>query len=257
MTIGSNDAQVSEALVARAVDYGEADRVLTLLTAQMGRVSALARSARRSRKRFGGALALFVVGRAALKPRRGGGEMWTLERFEAVEDLSAAISADVVKIAHGSYMLEVARDSWPPGEHDPQRFALVRGALRALGAAPEPSPSLLRAFELQVLLGAGVLPSLDACARCGADVAEDELAPLGFSVTLGGVICLACGAHGWPLEPEVRRELRELAAVDIASAAARSPDREVRLRCRELCAMLVQHHLGHAPKSLEFIAKLR
>ncbi|HEX7488511.1 MAG TPA: DNA repair protein RecO, partial [Anaeromyxobacteraceae bacterium] len=71
-------------VVLRTVDYGESDRVVTLLTAERGKVSAFARAARASRRRFGGALEHFTLVHAEARERRGAGllslESVTVER---------------------------------------------------------------------------------------------------------------------------------------------------------------------------------
>jgi DNA repair protein RecO (recombination protein O) len=69
------------AIVLRAVNYGEADRVVTIFGRETGRLSALARGARKSQRRFAGGLGLCSVGSAALRERTGA-ELLTLERFE-------------------------------------------------------------------------------------------------------------------------------------------------------------------------------
>ena len=76
------------AIVLRTVDYGEADRVVTLFTRDHGKLSALARGARKSVKRFGAALGLFGVGEAVLvdKPNV---ELATLERFDGARGFPA------------------------------------------------------------------------------------------------------------------------------------------------------------------------
>ena len=76
-------SESTRALLLRSVDYGEADRVVTLLTERFGRVAAMARGARRSQKRFGGALSPLCVLSVELRPGRG--ELWTLSgaRIEA------------------------------------------------------------------------------------------------------------------------------------------------------------------------------
>ena len=73
--------RVSAAIVVRLVDYGEADRIVTLMTRDFGKVAALARGARRSGRRFGGGLGLFGVGEAQLTQRRG--ELWSFDSFHA------------------------------------------------------------------------------------------------------------------------------------------------------------------------------
>lgn len=243
---------VTEALLARRVTYGESDDVCTLLTRDLGRVAAIARGARRSRRRFGAALGLFVVGSATVR-RRGRGKLDLLLGFDCVEDLAGGIGGDVVKVAHGSYVLEVARESWPEGEIDPSRFDLVRDALRAIASGP-PSASLLRAFELKLLAVAGVMPSLDRCVRCGRTIDPGALR-LGFVATQG-VVCEACGPAGWPVTREVLDALRAYAGADLAGARELSPPREVALAARDLVHMAIGSHLGREPRALAFLRSL-
>ena len=239
------------AVVARMVDYGEADRVVTLLTEQRGRVSAMARNARRSRRRFGGALSLFVVGQATLQQRRRS-ELLLLEGFRCCEDLAPAISSDVVKVAHGSYLLELTREIWPADAPDRRLFDLACEGLRALAGHP-PNPALLRAFELQLLAVAGLAPSLQHCVRCGAAATAS---PMGFSVSAGGVICQGCGPHGWPFSAALQRQLLDLLEMPLAPAAETTISRETAHQARELLWMLVRHHLGKELRTLAFIAQL-
>ena len=72
------------AIVLRAVNYGEADRIVTLFGRDTGRLSALARGARKSQRRFAGGLSLCALGSAAIR-ERAGAELVTLERFDATE----------------------------------------------------------------------------------------------------------------------------------------------------------------------------
>jgi DNA repair protein RecO (recombination protein O) len=244
---------VTAALLARTVDYGESDRICDLLTATVGKVSALARGGRRSRKRFGGALSLFVIGEATLRPGRGSGRLLTLERFDAREDLASAISGDLVKVAHGSYMLELARELWPPHQPEPDGFELICQALRVL-AREQPSPSLLRAYELQLLVGAGLDPCLDRCVSCGGQRLGD---PILFNAHRGGVVCPDCGPRGWPLSPGARSGLISLARMPLAQAAVQRPEREAALQMRDLMLLWVRHQLGRDLKTLQFIEQLR
>lgn len=240
----------SLALVARSVDYAESDRVITLLTDRMGKISVMARAARRSRRRFGGALGLFIVGRASVQPRAKG--MMLLDRFECVENLATAITADVVKVAHGSYMVEAARDLWPQAQHEPRVFQLLVAALRSL-ASGEPHPALLRAFELQLLQAVGLIPALEHCVSCGGVASDDRL---GFSVTQGGVICGSCGPCGWPLSAATQRALIALGKVDFADARNVPVDADSRREARDLMLMVMRHHLGKDLRSLAFIGQL-
>nr|MDQ2647496.1 DNA repair protein RecO [Myxococcota bacterium] len=69
-TTSRTSVHSTEALVLRRVEYGDADLIVTLLTLSLGRVSALARGARKSRRRFGGALEPFFTLSVTLEERR-------------------------------------------------------------------------------------------------------------------------------------------------------------------------------------------
>ncbi|MCC6746540.1 MAG: DNA repair protein RecO [Deltaproteobacteria bacterium] len=242
---------ITRALVARLVDYGEADRVCTLICEGPGKVSALARGARSSRRRFGGALGPFVLGEAALKtPRRG--ELWSVERFESLEDLGRGIAGDVVKLAHGSYVLELARELSPPGVPEPEVFALVLEVLRAFEGRP-PSPTLLRCYELRLLEALGVAPELEACTVCGG-AAEEE--PVAFSLRQGGVVCGRCSGEGLQVPGAALSLLRALRRAPAEAAARLQPEASAARGARELMLHVVRQHLTGELKSLAFITQL-
>lgn len=242
---------VTLALVARSVEYGDADRVCTLLTRERGKVSALARSAKRSRKRFGAALALFVAGEATLRASRGG-ELWLLERFDGVEDLSAALGGDVVKLAHGSYLLELTRELWPPGQPEPAGFELLLEGLRALARADRATASLLRAYELRALGAVGLAPALDRCPVCAAGIAEAGT----FDLARGGVVCRRCGGSGIALGAEAIERLQVLQRVPLAAAVTLESAPPLARTLREVMLQVVRHTLGKELRSLEFLLKL-
>src|SRR3954469_7690398 len=98
-------AITTDAILLRSVAYGEADRVVTLLGRTTGRVSALARGARKSTKRFGGGLGLGASGQAALRDRSGG-ELMALESFE-VREGRIGLGGDLGRTAHAAYAIEL------------------------------------------------------------------------------------------------------------------------------------------------------
>jgi DNA repair protein RecO (recombination protein O) len=248
---------VSEAIVLRAVDYGEADRVVTLLGREVGKVSAIARGARRSRKRFGGALELFGAGQAVLAPRRG--ELWVLESFDARRGFPH-LALDVAKVAHGAYLCELSRELQPEHEPDPRIYGLLEEALGLLDAG-EARPSLLRAFELQLLDALGLAPSLARCVGCGAEVApgEGEL----FDVRRGGLVCAACAGGAASVAPTARllsggARAALVAALEAPLAEARAVEWGAHAGpARDLLQALLAEHLPRPLRSVDFIAKLR
>jgi DNA repair protein RecO (recombination protein O) len=239
------------AIVLRTVDYGDADRVVTLFTREVGKLSALARGARKSVKRFGAALGLFGIGEAILidKPNA---ELATLERFDGARGFPALMT-DVAKVAHGSYACEVVRELIPPRQPEPQIFELLVGFLSALEARSARAETL-RIFELSLLDALGLRPQIDACVGCGSV----DLGGPGdvLDVRRGGVVCAHCHGHGRALSDEVRRALVDAQGLGLDDAAAWTLSPAVNAGCREALSTIILDHVGRPLKSLEFIAKL-
>src|SRR3990172_5979436 len=98
-------------VVLRTIDYGEADRIVALLTRERGKVSVFARGARSSRRRFGGALEPFTLLRLEARERRGG-DLLALDSV-AVERGFGAIRTDLARIACASYACELSPELLP------------------------------------------------------------------------------------------------------------------------------------------------
>src|SRR5215831_500596 len=184
----------SEAILLGSVAYGDADRVVTLMTRSHGKVGAMARGARRSRTRFGGALGPFVVAEAMLRERRGA-ELMLLDSYHVRRDFSR-LALDVVKMGHASYATELLRELSPPHRADEALFELLVELYQAVSDHP-PRADTLRAFELKLLGELGLRPALDRCVGCDTiDGAELDRAIV--DAGRGGLLCPRCagGARG-------------------------------------------------------------
>lgn len=242
---------VSLAVVVRTVDYGEADRVVTLLTRGHGKLSALARGARKSTRRFGAGLSLFGVGEATLSERPGA-ELATLEAFDGARGFPG-LYADVAKVAHGGYACELVRELSPVRQPEPEMFDLLVGLCELLSGGPARAETL-RVFELRLLDLVGLRPQVSRCAT-GDDCTLDTDGQV-FDVRRGGVVCAACHGSGRPLAGEVRRALASAQGLTLDQAASLTLAHAVNAGCRDAIAALIIDHLGRALKSVEFIDKL-
>jgi DNA repair protein RecO (recombination protein O) len=242
---------VTPAVVLRSVDYGEADRVVTLLCKEGGKLGALARGARKSTRRFGAALTLFGVGEATLT-ERAGAELWTLESFHSARGFPRIMS-EVARVAHGGYACELVRELAPPRQAEPELFALLVTLLDLLDGAPARAETL-RVFELGVLAAVGLRPTLDRCTAC-EDGALDEEGQT-FDTRRGGVVCASCHGHGRLLDGEARRALVVAQSLPLERAADLSLAPPLNAACREILSGFIAEHLARPLKSLEFIQKL-
>src|SRR6185295_12252424 len=114
---------LTPAVVVRLVGYGEADRVVTLLTRTHGKLSAMARGARRSQRRFGSGMGIFAVGTATLRDRPRA-QLLELAAWET-EGSVAGLVTDVAKLAHAGYVCEAARELSAAGQKDAAVFELL------------------------------------------------------------------------------------------------------------------------------------
>src|SRR3989449_2096123 len=160
-------AHCVDALVLRAIPYGEADAVVHLLVRGRGRISAFARGARSSRKRFGGALEPFQRVEALVAEREGQ-ELWALREARVVE-AHPRLRDDLHRIAHAGYAAELIHELTRAGQPADALFALMEDFLTRLEAGAA-SSARLRALELLALESAGFAPELAACARRGSGV---------------------------------------------------------------------------------------
>jgi DNA repair protein RecO (recombination protein O) len=203
-----------EAVLLRAVEFGESDLVVHLLTADAGRFTAIAKSARKSLRRFPGTLDLF--NRLAIEGRtRPRGGMGFLEKARLV-DPHLGLRSDPARYALASFLIELL-DRLTPESMEPAEaghlFALAGESLSLLERV-RPTASLRILLELRVLDALGLRPELGRCVRCGREPGERVAADHGvnFHVPDGGLVCSACARGQEGLVPVALGTLRALTA---------------------------------------------
>lgn len=188
----------SEALILRSVDFGESDRILHLLLPDQGRLTAIAKGARRSVKRFSGTLDLFNHLSVQLEGL-GRRSMPRLAQARLV-GLFPALRADPLRFGLGCYLLELLDRLAPEGGVRGEMRQLFDFVMEALQWVEARSPDLAQRtiLELRVLDALGLRPELRDCVRCNREVmGEGEIA---FHVAEGGPLCGSCEcSHDSPL----------------------------------------------------------
>ena len=228
--------------------------MVTLLGRTTGCLGAIARSARKSQRRFGGGLGLCSVGEAALR-ERGGSELLTLERFD-VTTTFGSLGTDVDRMGHAAYVAELLAKLCAPRQAEPQIFDLAVAFLELLDAQGADA-SRLRIFELALLRLLGFAPVLQECAACGrADLSTGAAIDVRFIPDRGGVVCQECAGRGRPMRSVVRLALVALAGATLADASGIPLSQDVARGCREALHELIAIHLSAPLRSLQFLAKL-
>ena len=218
-------------MVLRTWRLGEADRIVVLLTAEDGKVRAVAKGVRKTRSKFGGRLE--PTSHVALQLFSGRGELDTVTQAETI-DRFEGLRIDPDRFAEASAMLEVADIAALEGDLDRRRYEMLLGALRTLDERP--SPLVVPAFFLKVLDHEGMAPSLAACVRCGSD------GPLvAFDVGEGGVLCQTC-RRGRSLSREALAVMRAVLGGGLDKALA-VVDQQVCAEVDQVVTEAAEYHL--------------
>jgi DNA repair protein RecO (recombination protein O) len=181
---------VSDAIILHHLDYGEADRIVTFLTPAHGLLKGFARSARKSRRRFGASLEPFAQVRLHWSSPRSG-DLQSLREAELI-DLRTGLRKDLTAIALAGYGCELLEALLGEGHGHDEAFALLAAYLDHLsGGGARPEARLL--FELRLLQLAGYVPHLLHCSSCNETLSEPQAF---FDTHRGGSLCSACAAGG-------------------------------------------------------------
>jgi len=252
-----------DGVVLRTQKLGEADRIVTLLTRQNGRVRAVAKGVRRTKSRFGARLEPFTHVDLMIHPGRS---LDVITQAEVIRPYGAPLAGDYPRYTAGTAMLETA-ERFTPMEKEPalRQFLLLIGGLRALsetGEKGEPGESgepreeareprlVLDAYLLRSLAVAGYAPALEECARCGAKGTRLTA----FAMAAGGMVCESCRPPG-AASPSAPTVALMLALLQGDWDSAMRSERRHRVECSGLVAAYLQWHLEHSIRSLRHVER--
>lgn len=203
--------QVVRGLVVRSVEYKEADKILTVLTAELGKITVSARGARRAGSRVSAATQLFAYSEMTLFAYNG---RFRLNEAQLLEQFSG-LDRELQTLTLASYVAEVlgGEEEQDAGAGDVLRLAL--NTLYALSKGLYPRRRIKAAFELRYLALSGYAPDLSpVCAVCGALPAEPLLS------LEGGILhCRDClppaGGRSVPLDAPALEAARYILGCDL------------------------------------------
>ena len=180
----------AEGFVLKAQPLGEADKIVTFLTREEGKIRVVAKSARKSRRRFGSSLEPWSRVTLTLFEKEGS----DLGRLDACDLLESAyrLQERLETACLLAYMAEVSdlfsRDRQP----EPHYYRLLGSLLVSLREGLSHGVAL-RYFEVWTLKLHGLLPDLTRCSGCGAPLSREVLT---LDIVAGTVLCKRCGAAG-------------------------------------------------------------
>lgn len=236
-----------EAIVLRTQKLAEADRIITLLTREHGRIRAVAKGVRRTMSKFGARLepgsyidAQFYVGKT----------FDTITQVETIKNYGEALTNDYQRWTVAAAILESA-ERFSPNEREPaaKEFFLVTGAMNVLAQNKYEPLLILDAFFLRSLDIAGYAPSMVSCSTC-----EKPGPHRYFSLVGGGSVCVDCrpSACATPA-PQTLALMQALLTGDWESASR--SETKFRREGSSLIAAYLQWHLERGLRSLSMVER--
>lgn len=201
-------------IVLRSYPFGEADRIVVLISPLNGKLRTVAKGVRKTKSRIGGRLESFSDVDLVLYEGRN----LDIINQVSVRNAHVGMRSELDRVTAASTMAEGVDAVAQEDEPSVALYELLAHGLSVLDDGPA-HPDLVTAFLLHLATVVGVAPSLDVCAACGRTTGIDR-----FSFSAGGVVCESCRPDGAVrLRPGLTTYLAELAGTDFASLPPADP----------------------------------
>lgn len=241
----------TEALVIRQVDYSETSKIVTFFTSEFGKVSAIAKGAKRLKGPFESAIDLLAVCKIVFIHKSSDHldiltEAQMKKRFQPE-------GRELVRLYGGYYIAELLDKLTE--EYDPhsELYETAIETLRKLEKEEEPQLAIIR-FELAILREIGQLPILNRCVSCEKEIQQGL--SYGFWISQGGLICPSCQVDKYQqdgIQAGTIAVLRHLAyeseqvisRLDISASQLK--------QIRKIITSIISYTLGHRPKLIRYI----
>lgn len=194
---------VTEAIVTAARRYGEADRLLTLLTLERGRLSAIAKSARKPKSSLRGATETFVRAKFQLAE----GKTLDIVRQAEVIDVHLGLREDWTRLQLAGHVAEIANKMCEERMPDPSLYGLLKAALEGVSGG---KMDAVARFKAGLLDHMGVFPDLSGCAKCGAGKSRGDVH---LTTVHHGFLCDSCAKNMQVFHPVPMQVLHILHAL--------------------------------------------
>jgi DNA repair protein RecO (recombination protein O) len=242
----------TQAIVLRQRKLGEADKIVTLYCAHLGKLDAVAKGVRRTKSRMAGSLEPLTLGSYLVAEGR---ELDIVTQAETVESFGA-MREDLERLSRALYCAELVDRLTPERSEGNPIFRLLHETLAHLATDGE-YELVVRRFELRLLDELGYRPSLDACAICGGRI---EPVVNYWSAAAGGLVCPKCTDDSLRLTPisvNGLKVLRLAARASIAEVARVMLSGELGAELEACMADQVSFVLEREVRSARFVETLR
>lgn len=241
----------TEAVVIKRINLGEADRILTLYTPELGKLKAIAKGSRRPKSKLGGHVELLTHSLLLIAKGRN---LDIITQAQTIDNF-LTLKEDLELLSCGFYIAELIDVFTGEDIEDHSIFNLLLSTLQQLTTVKD-GENVLRYFELHLLDHLGYRPQLQRCAGCGTALQPETNF---FASSQGGVLCRTCGYQ----EPLARgislntlKVLRLWQGCDYATASRVKINSELAAELKSIMREHIKYILERQVKSIAWMDKL-
>ncbi len=180
--------QVIGGLVLRETETKESDKILTVLTAPLGKIAVIARGARRKNSRLAAGAQFLAYSEMTLYQNKN---WYMLDEAETIE-LFSGLRRDLEKLSLGAYLAELTESVCHEGSEAEEIMRLLLNALYVLSKLNKPQLQVKTAFEWRLMSQLGFAPLVECCAYCGVEQPREPM----LDVVQGLLHCRTCRPKG-------------------------------------------------------------
>ena len=246
------------AILLRRLDYGDFDVIVTFFTLKSGKLTLIAKSAKKSTKRFAGILELFSILELVAGTGRGKG-MPVLQEAVLKQPFSG-IRADFKKTAYASYWAELIYNWVEDNYKQDELYFLFEHVLSELDRGQSTEAALNILFQMRFLSLSGHRPHLTACSLCRKELENIQQAKIILDLERGGILCGNCSSHSASRISLARGTIKQLLWVESGNLAKATRMKFSTPALKESTHFLEEFasfHLGKQPRSLKFLRQVR
>jgi DNA repair protein RecO (recombination protein O) len=241
----------TQGIVLRYTNFKESDRMLTLFSPELGKMSVLARGCRKPKSRFLAATQLFAYGEYVLHKK---GEIYILTQGDIIDSFFD-IRGDVEKFAYASYIINLVEEVAVSEEQNTPLFSLLLQILSYLAYSDINPEDITHVFEIKLIDITGYRPQLDVCMTCGSPLSGS----LYFQTSKGGLICSKCykqDKRGYNIHMGTVQIIRYILDMDIKRMNILKISPEFREQLDKILSAYLEERLEKRLKTRRFIEHL-
>ncbi|WP_080799655.1 DNA repair protein RecO [Desulfamplus magnetovallimortis] len=254
----------TDAILLKRIEYGDYDLIITYFTRSMGKISVMAKNAKKSMKRFAGALDPFIAMNIECSWPKRKNALPILNGLE-LENPFAHIRTCATKTGYASYWLEMINSWMEEGRPDDDLYELIYYVLESLNAGHIPAEVLSLLFQIRFMAISGFTPNITSCGDCGVSLDEIHQQMVIFDLKAGKLVCNKCCSsrdisgdeNGVLVSKGTLKQLSWMNTNDIRRAERLKFSVNALREGENLLEGFIPCHIGRNLRSLIFLKRIR